>query len=183
MRRISIALALALVLGVVALPRAGRAQIDRVPAILAGAFEYPHPVTHGRDVIMAALEPRLAEVTPLLRGVVREQISARIAIPRRITVALDGADVSVTYEGERTITVASPLGGTTTITRQDGTQVAVRQQLSGGWLEQVYTGPNGSLRLLLSTEADGRTLHLDGTAQGERVPQGSGVRLDYRRTP
>ena len=113
---------------------------------------------------------------------VRDQIRGRIAIPRRIVVAVDGANVSVTYEGERTITVASPLGGSTTITRADGAEVAVRQQLSGGWLEQVYTGQNGSLRLLLSTEPDGRTLHLDGTAQSERV-RGAGVRLDYQRAP
>ena len=169
----SIAIALA-----TAAPR-GSAQSGSVPAILAGAYEYPQPPEHGRALVVAAIEPHLAEVSPLLRGTVREQLHARIAIPRRITVALDGSIVSVTYEGERSTTIATPLGGSTAITRADGAEV--RQGLAGGWLEQTFTGPNGTLRVLLSTEADGRTLHADGSARSDRLRAPIAVRLDYAR--
>ncbi len=161
----------------------GRAQTCGLPPILAGAYAYPHEMEHGRGLIMAAMEPQLAQLPGFMRDIVRDQMQSRITIPTRITIALPDPIVSVTYEGERTNVVACPIGGTTTVTSRDGDAVPVTQRIQAGWLEQVFTGPNGTLRLLLSTEPDGQTLHVDGTVTSERLGQPVPVRLDYHRVP
>jgi hypothetical protein len=159
----------------------GRAQTCGLPPILAGVYEYPQPMEQGRGVVMAAIEPRLAGLPGFMRDVVRDQMQQRITIPQRITIALPDPIVSVTYEGERTNVVACPIGGSTTVTSRDGESVPVTQRIEGGWLLQTFNGPNGTLRVVLSTEPDGQTLHVDGTMTSERLGQPVPVRLDYRR--
>jgi hypothetical protein len=175
--------ALALAVSVIALsaPRAP-AQSGRVPPILAGTYAYPHDPAHGSAHIVGAIEPYLVEIPGVIRGAIMDQMRQRIVVPHHIVVALPDPIVSVTYQSDREITVACPLGGSTTITRADGSTIPVRQQLSAGWLEQTFTGPNGTLRMLLSTEPDGRTLHADGALASDRYPGRSiPVRLDYVR--
>jgi hypothetical protein len=159
----------------------GRAQTCGLPPILAGVYAYPHAPEHGRDLVLASIEPRLAGLPGFMRDVVRGQMEQRIQIPRRITIALPDPIVSVTYEGDRTTVVASAIGASTTITSRDGDSIPVVQRIQGGWLEQTFTGPNGTLRMLLSTEPDGETLHADGTMTSERLGQPVAVRLDYQR--
>lgn len=160
----------------------GRAQTCGLPPILAGVYDYPHEPEHARGLVMAAIEPQLATIPSLVRGMVRDEMQARITLPRRITIALPDPIVSVTYEGERTSVVACPIGGSTTVTSRDGETVPVTQRIQGGWLEQTFTGPSGgTLRVLLSTEPDGQTLHVDGTMTSERLGQPIPVRLDYAR--
>jgi hypothetical protein len=161
----------------------GRAQTCGLPPILAGVYAYPHDAAHGRGLVMAAIEPQLAGLPGFMRDVVRDQLESRVTIPQRITIALPDPIVSVTYEGERTNVVACPIGGSTTITNRDGESVPVTQRITGGWLEQTFTGPNGTLTVVLSTEPDGRTLHADGTMRSERLGQPVPVRLDYQRVP
>jgi hypothetical protein len=159
----------------------GRAQTCGLPPILAGVYAYPHDAAHARGVVMAAIEPQLAALPGFMRDVVRDQMQQRITLPQRITIALPDPIVSVTYQGEQTNVVACPIGGSTTITNRDGIEVPVTQRISGGWLEQSFTGPNGTLRVVLSTEPDGETLHADGTMTSERLGQPVPVRLDYQR--
>ncbi len=175
--------AAAVVCGLALLAPHGRAQTRGLPPILAGVYAYPHDAAHGRGVVMAAIEPQLAGLPSFMRDVIRSQMEGRITIPTRITIALPDPIVSVTYEGERTTVVATPIGGSTTVTNRDGEPIPVTQRIAGGWLEQTFTGPNGTLRVLLSTEPDGRTLHADGTMTSERIGQPVPVRLDYTRVP
>lgn len=158
-----------------------RAQTESVPPILAGTFDYPHDMDHGRSMVLAALEPRIVMLPYFVQSLVRSRIEERLGIPRRIVVALEGENVSVTYEGERVVTIASPLGGSTTVTSREGREIPVTQRLNYGWLEQHFTGENGTLTVLLSTEPDGRTLHADGTMRGDRLGDAVPVRLDYVR--
>lgn len=160
-----------------------RAQTESVPPILAGTFAYSGTLESGRATVLAALEPRIAMLPYFVQGLVRSRIEERLGIPRLITVALEAENVSVTYEGERVVTVACALGGTTTVTSREGATIPVTQRLSYGWLEQLFTGENGTLTVLLSTEPDGRTLHADGTMRGERLGEAVPVRLDYVRVP
>jgi hypothetical protein len=130
-----------------------RAQAaSSVPAVLAGAYRYPHDADHARRIVEAALEPRIATLPSLVQGMARDRIRARLRVARRIAVALDGARVRVTFEGQRTLAIESALGATTTVRNEEGQDVAVRQALRGGWLEQTFEGENGELRQLLSTE-------------------------------
>jgi hypothetical protein len=163
-----------------------RAQTAAVPGILEGAYVYPHGPEHARGVIMAALEPIIASLPYFTQVLVRPRLEERIALPRRITVELSedrASQVAVTFEGERVVTVASALNATSTVTTAEGHEVPVTQGLRGGWLEQVYIGETGRLTVLLSTERDGRTLHVDATMRGERLTVPVAVRLDYVRTP
>lgn len=180
-RTVACLAALALV-GLAASPPELRAQTAGVPPILAGTFDHPDAMA-GRATVLAALEPHIVMLPYFAQVLVRSRLDERLSIPRRIVVALEGEDVSVTYEGERTITIRCPLGGSTTITTRDGREVPVTQNLRLGWLEQVFTGESGTLTVMLSTEPDGRTLHADGTMRGERLPADVPVRLDYVRTP
>ena len=99
----------------------------------------------------------------------------------RVSIAQSAGQVQVTYEGQRTVTVGSSVPGTTTVTNEEGREVRVTQQLRGGWLEQVFEGPNGLLRELLSTEPDGATLHVDVSLESERLGEPIRYRLDYVR--
>src|SRR5262245_40752017 len=117
MRPIVVVLALASLVFAAVPP--SRAQTASVPPILAGTFDHPDP-TAGRDTVIAALEPTIAMLPYFAQLLVRSRIDERLSIPRRIVVALEGGNVSVTYEGERTTTISCPIGGSTTITTRDG---------------------------------------------------------------
>lgn len=170
----------------VLLPTGGGAQTASVPAILGGSFVYDGSTGAGRARVLAALEPQIALLPYFVQDLVRDRIEERLGIPSRITVEVPGdpsGAVRVTYEGERTVTIAAPVGGSTTVTTADGREVPVSHRLNGGWLEQHFVGENGTLTVLLSTEPDGRTLHADGTMRGDRLGAAVPVRLDYLRQP
>lgn len=154
-----------------------------MPAVLAGAYRYPHDVEHARQIVAAAIEPRIATLPSLVQGMARDRIRERLRVARRIAVALHGERVRVTFEGQRTLAIDSALGATTTVRNEEGRDVSVRQALRDGWLEQTFAGENGELRQLLSTEPDGRTLHLDITLRSERLGEPIRYRLDYAREP
>lgn len=161
-----------------------RVPVARVPGILEGAYVYPHAPEHGRNVVMAALEPTLCMLPYFTQVLVRRGLEERIALPRRISVDLSDdrtSNVAVTYEGERVVTIASALNASTTLTTSEGHEVPVTQGLRYGWLEQAFVGDTGTFTVLLSTERDGRTLHVDVTMRGERLPLPVSVRLDYVR--
>ena len=173
-------LALASLAAALLVPRAG-AQTAGVPSQLLGAFRYPHDLAHGRAVVEAAIEPRILQLPGMFQGIARDRLRERTRIPRRVSIASSEGRVEVTYEGERTVVVGSSVPGTTTVRNEEGREVRVTQQLSGGWLEQVYEGPNGQMRELLSTEPDGATLHVDVTLSSERLGEPIRYRLDYLR--
>ena len=163
-----------------------RVPVARVPRTLEGTFVYPHGPEHGRAVVIAALEPTISMLPYFTQVLLRPRLEEQIALPRRITVDLSDdrtSNIAVTYEGERAVTIASALNATATFTTDEGREVPVTQGLRGGWLEQVFAGESGALTVLLSTERDGRTLHVDATMRGERLPLPVSVRLDYVRAP
>lgn len=173
---------LCVMLAVLPAPGAG-AQAGSAPAILAGSFVSTGGVEAGRARVLAALEPQIVLLPYFVQGLVRDGIHERLGIPQRISIALPSdptGEVRVTYEGERTVTIAAPIGGST-VTSADGHEVPVSHRLNAGWLEQHFVGENGTLTVLLSTEPDGRTLHADGTMRGERLSAPVPVRLDYVR--
>lgn len=181
MRSASVA---ALVVVLACLPMPGGAQTGAVPLILGGSFVSSDGVAAGRARVLAALEPQIALLPYFVQGLVRGRIEERLGLPRRITVVVPtdpAGEVRVTYEGERTVTIAAPIGGSTTVTSAEGREVPVSHRLNAGWLEQHFVGENGTLTVLLSTEPDGRTLHADGTMRGERLAAPVPVRLDYVR--
>ena len=162
------------------------AQTSAVPAILGGSFVYDDTAGSGRARVLAALEPQISLLPYFVQGLVRDRIEERLGVPSRITVVVppdSSGAVRVTYEGDRTVTIAAPIGGSTTVTTVDGREVPVSHRLNSGWLEQHFVGENGTLTVLLSTEPDGRTLHADGTIRGDRFGAAVPVRLDYRREP
>lgn len=168
------------------LPLTSFAQSGAVPPILAGVYVYREGPDHGRATVMAALEPHIAMLPYFTQSLVRSRVEERIALPHRIDVTLPPdptGNVSVEYTGARVVTVASPLGGSTTITTAAGTVVPVSQRLRLGWLEQVFSGETGTLTVMLSVEPDGRIMHVDGTMRGETIPAPITIRLDYTRSP
>lgn len=166
------------------IPAASGAQATGAPAILSGAFVLDGAVESGRARVLTAFEPQIAMLPYFVQDLVRDRLEERLGVPRRITleVPTDPAGaVRVTYEGERTVTMAAPIGGSTTVTAADGRTVPVSHRLNGGWFEQHFVGENGTLTVLLSTEPDGRTLHADATIRGDRLGGAVPVRLDYLR--
>ncbi len=169
-------------LAALALAPSSRAQQARVPAALAGTFVYPHPDEHARRVVLAAMEGRIQSLPPMVQGMARDRRRERTHVARRVIVRLEGERVHVEFEGDRDTTVDTPLGGSTTVQNAAGQEARVTQHLRGGWLEQVYTGPSGEMRLLLSTEPDGLTLHVDTTISGARLGEPVRWRHDYTRS-
>lgn len=167
-------------------PLTSAAQSGAVPPILAGVYVYREGPDHGRATVMAALEPHISMLPYFTQSLVRSRVEERIALPHQITVALPtdtAGDVSVEYTGARVVTVASPIGGSTTITTSSGTVVPVLQRIRLGWLEQVFSGETGTLTVMLSAEPDGRIMHVDGTMRSENLPTPITIRLDYTRSP
>ena len=163
---------------------AATGQSAALPIQLAGTFEYPHGEAHAQAIIRAAVEPRIQQLPGMFQGIARQRMQERMRVARQLTIAL-GRETSVTFVGERTTAVRSSVPGTTTVTNPEGREVEVTQRVSGGWLEQTFSGENGQLRQLLSTEPDGATLHLDITLSSERLGEPIRYRLDYvrRATP
>jgi len=159
------------------------AQTATVPAVLAGRWTYPHDVAHAQSIVLAATEPLLSGFPEIVRPLARDQVRSRVRIARSIEVALDGAAVRTVFRGDRNLTIATPLGVRSTITGSEGQPVEVSQSLRGGWLEQTFHGQEGGMRQLLSTEPDGRTLHLDISLESERLSAPIRFRLDYVRAP
>jgi hypothetical protein len=152
-----------------------------VPATLPGAWRSPHPDAHGIAVVRAAIEPHLAGLPPLIGPIVRARLEERTRIVRRIDITTSGPNVRVVSTGERTFTVDTALGVPTPMTSPEGRAVTTTQQITGGWLEQVFRGENGDMRVLYSTEPEGRTMHVDVTLSSERLSSPIRYRLDYVR--
>lgn len=168
------------VLALVALVAAGAtAQSAVVPSTLPGAWRYPHPDAHGIAIVRAAIEPHLANLPPLVGPIVRARLEERTRIVRRIEIATNGPNVRVTSFGERTFVVDTPLGVPTPMTSPEGRAITTTQRITHGWLEQVFRGENGDMRVLYSTEPDGRTMHVDVTLTSERLSSPIRYRLDY----
>jgi hypothetical protein len=155
------------------------AQTAGVPSTLPGTWRYPHPDAHGVAIVRAAIEPHLANLPPLIGPIVRARLEERTRIVRRIEIAANGRNVRVTSVGERTFVVDTPLGVPTPMTSPEGRAVTTTQQITHGWLEQVFRGENGDMRVLYSTEPDGRTMHVDVTLTSERLSGPIRYRLDY----
>lgn len=158
-----------------------RAQAAAVPAILEGTYHYPHAPTHAQAIALAAVEPRISAMPAMVQGLARDRVAERVRPARRILIAPREGGVRVELEDGGTMVVDTALGATTTVRSRQGRPVQVRQALQGGWLEQVFTGENGELRQLYSTEPDGRTLHLDVTLSSPSLGEPVRYRLDYLR--
>ncbi|MBX7195820.1 MAG: hypothetical protein K1X94_27445 [Sandaracinaceae bacterium] len=166
----------------VAPPPHVHAQAQQLPSTLPGAWRYPHPDAHGLAIVRAAVEPAIRALPSMFQGLARERLAQRTRMATRIEIGNAHESVQVSSHGERDLSIDMPLGATPrTIRAPEGHEVQASHRLSGGWLEQVFTGPNGDLRILYSTEPDGRTLHVDTSITSERLAQPIRYRLDYVR--
>ena len=158
------------------------AQAQQIPATLPGAWRYPHPDAHGLAIVRAAIEPAIQSLPSMFQGLARERLAQRTRMANRIEIGNANGSIQVASHGERDVSIDLPLGAPPrTIRAPEGHEVQAAHRLAGGWLEQTFTGPNGDLRILYSTEPDGRTLHVDTTISSERLSQPIRYRLDYVR--
>lgn len=160
----------------------GAAQSTSVPYTLAGTWTYERDEAHGIRVVDGAFDAALGSIPELLRGLARDRIHDRMRPPRRVEVVLDGAQVRVTIESNRTTVVDTTLGTATTIAGAEG-DVRVTPRLRAGWLELHYHSDESDLRQLLSTEPDGTRMHLDYTVESSRLASPVRYRLEYVRAP
>jgi hypothetical protein len=165
----------------VLLATAAVAQTQHIPRALAGHWHYSHDQQHGRNVVRSAIEPMIRQLPEMVQGMARDRLAERARVADRIEIVLEGERARVTYIGEHRMVVDSGLGETTTVRNAEGQDVRVTQRLQGAWLEQVFHGEHGEMRLLLSTERDRNTLHVDTTIAGERLATPIRWRLDYLR--
>ena len=170
---------LLVLLCLVALALPGGAQDASIPDTLVGSWRRDPSAQRARSTVLGAFEPRLTRFPELLRPMARDRIAESLPMPDRIDVAVRSGNVRVTYSTARRVVVDSPLGSTTRVVLDDGEPRRVVQRLRGGWLEQIYTNDDGSFHRLLSTEADGSTLHLDYTVHNERLGGPIRWRIDY----
>lgn len=152
-----------------------------LPSALSGTWRYPHEVSHGVGLAMAAFEPRIRALPGFVQESVRARISGRMRVARAIVIDLEGDRVRVTSRGEEETTIATRLGGTSRVRHADGDTRSVTQRLRGGGLEQHIEGDNGVTRRLFSTSPDGATMHVDMTVENERLGAPVRWRLDYVR--
>lgn len=158
------------------------AQQQQVPSTLPGAWRYPHPDAHGIAIVRAAIEPAISQLPSMFQGIARDRLASRTRIANRIEIGTASQRVQVSSHGERDMTVDLALGAApSTIRGPEGNEVRAQHRLSGGWLEQVFSGENGDFRVLYSTEPDGQTMHVDVTIASERLSTPIRHRLDYVR--
>jgi hypothetical protein len=158
------------------------AQAQQIPSTLPGAWRYPHPDAHGLAIVRAAIEPAIQSLPSMFQGLARERLAQRTRMANRIEIGNANGSVQVASHGERDVSIDLPLGAPPrTIRAPEGHEVQAAHRLAGGWLEQTFSGPNGDLRILYSTEPDGRTMHVDTTISSERLSQPIRYRLDYVR--
>ena len=184
MRNCSLPLAVLAVTLCTLLPRTDplSAQAQRLPSTLPGAWRYPHPDAHGLAIVRAAVEPAIQTLPAMFQGMARDRLAQRTRMATRIEIGEAHDSVQVASHGERDLSIDLPLGAPPRPVRApEGHEVQASHRLSGGWLEQSFSGANGDLRILYSTEPDGRTLHVDTTVSSERLSQPIRYRLDYAR--
>ncbi len=157
------------------------AQDARVPDTLAGTWTRSVPAARARAIVLSAFEPRLTRFPEIMRPIARDRIATGLPMADRIDVALDGRRVRVTFTGERRVVIETPLGGSGRVRLEDGDERRVTQRLRGGWLEQELTNDDGTIQRLLSTEGDGRTMHVDYTVHNEQLGAPVRWRVDYGR--
>lgn len=170
------------VLALLALAGSAVAQTPSVPGTLAGAWRRRANATQARHAVISAFEPRLTRFPEMMRGIARDRIAESLPMAERLEVAVNGDRVRTTTQasGHRVV-VDTPIGGSTRVRLEDGDERRVVQRLSGGWLEQVFTNDDGSIRRLLSTEPDGSTLHVDYTVHNTTLGDPVRWRIDYQR--
>ena len=156
-------------------------QAASVPSTLEGTWRCTLTPEQARATALAAFEPRFAAMPAFIRGMVASRVAERLRPTTRMEIAIEGDQVRVTSLEPGRVVVETRLGGSTRVRGSDGETRRVTQRIRGGWLEQVYQGENGVVRRLLSTEPDGRTLHMDFTVENERLGEPVRWRLDYRR--
>ncbi len=153
-----------------------------IPSTLAGTWERHGSTTEARRTVLAAFEPRIRTFPEIMWGVARERISESLPTAERIEITTSAQRVRVvTHASGRRVVVDTALGGSTRVRLEDGDERRVVQRLRGGWLEQVFDNDDGSIQRLLSTEADGQTLHVDYTVHNTTLGAPVRWRMDYGR--
>ncbi len=168
--------------GAVLTPSTLEAQTAQIPTTLVGAWRYAHADAHGVAIVRAAIEPALAALPSWAQPIARDRLETRTRIATRIEIGTENGRVQVTTHGERDFTVDLALGApAATLRGPEGRDVQASHDLSGGWLEQTFAGPNGGMRVLYSTEPSGQPMHVDVSLTSERLANPIRYRLDYVR--
>ncbi len=152
---------------------------DDGPRSLEGTWIYAGDDAE-RRARLDAIEDTVQRMPRIMRAIARGRITASTEIPARITIRVDGGEVTIA-EGDG--------GGRST--PWDGTPVAVQgnedpaatlaRTWDGGALTSRFQEPKGSGTDVFRPAADGRTMTLTVTVASQHLPSDIVYDLTYRR--
>lgn len=145
--------------------QSARSQSSSVTA-LAGVYENVAP-DGGRSAIVAGTDEALADARRIVRALARPRILENNPPVNRLTIAINGSEARVTYDGQRSYYGPIGNGAPVTQTSPEGGEVNVRYILEGDALVEIAEAKEGTGRiryeldggeLLVHTQIDSRYL-------------------------
>ncbi|HJL14428.1 MAG TPA: hypothetical protein RMH99_02160 [Sandaracinaceae bacterium LLY-WYZ-13_1] len=175
MRRLSTALALALLFAGAAVAQAPS------PERYAGRYRFDGSDEDGRRRVQRALAPTLRRLHSVLRALAERRLNDSVPVARRIDIGLDGEEIAIRYVGEDDRTFRSRAGRPRAIEGLDGREARMTQLFRDGHLEQVFEGERGRMYNVFELSRDGRRLTLTVVMTGERLEEPIRITLPYVR--
>jgi hypothetical protein len=145
----------------------------------AGTFKFVGGEAQ-RTTVANAIETAVQELNALIRGIGRKRLTESNVIREQITIAVDGAKVSMTFAPGRTLTCTID-GPAVDWTSDSGKPVKVKLTAVKGRLVHNYQAEDGSRQSVYTLDDAGDKLTLSVTVKSDRLTNPIKYALSYKR--
>lgn len=145
----------------------------------AGTFKFVGGEAQ-RTTVAEAIEAAVQELNALIRGIGRKRLTESNVIREQITIAVDGAKVSMTFAPGRTLTCTID-GPAVDWTSDSGKPVKVKLTAVKGRLVHNYQAEDGSRQSVYTLDESGDRLTLSVTVKSDRLTNPIKYALSYKK--
>lgn len=146
----------------------------------AGTFKFVGGEAQ-RTTVADAIEAAVQELNALIRGIGRKRLTESNVIREQITIAVDGAKVSMTFAPGRTLTCTID-GPAVDWTSDSGKPVKVKLTAVKGRLVHNYQAEDGSRQSVYTLDESGDRLTLSVTVKSDRLTNPIKYALSYKKS-
>jgi hypothetical protein len=145
----------------------------------AGTFKFVGGEAQ-RTTVANAIETAVQELNALIRGIGRKRLTESNVIRESITIAVDGAKVSMTFAPGRTLSCTID-GPAVDWTSDSGKPVKVKLTAVKGRLVHNYQAEDGSRQSVYTLDESGDKLTLSVTVKSDRLTNPIKYALSYKK--
>lgn len=132
-----------------------------------------------RDGIDAAITASMDAVSPMIRGIGTRRLKESNPVPSRISIDLNGEDVTIAFDGDRN--KARLDGPAVKGVSPQGDKMKVSHKVKGDKLIQFIDGGGGDRHNHFRLNADGTRMTLDVKITSGHLPVPCKYRLSFKR--